>query len=190
MFLVRRPSPAAIARFLSESQHHSLTYAPIGLVNAADPSFDRDETVVTIGRGRPDFERARLALAGWAQFRVGWAELFPMRAPIAVGTDVGVLIHHIGVWSLNGARVVYTTGDAKTGNRFGYAYGTLPSHAEAGEELFEVALDAMSGDVTYRIRAASRPRATLAKAGYPIVRMLQARFRRDSVEAMKRAAGA
>ena len=37
--------------------------------------------------------------------------------------------------------------------------GTLGNHAEAGEELFEVALDEKTGDVTYRIRAMSWPHA-------------------------------
>jgi hypothetical protein len=41
--------------------------------------------------------------------------------------------------------------------------------------------------VKYRIRAISKPQAALARLGQPIVRALQARFRRDSVAAMKRA---
>jgi uncharacterized protein (UPF0548 family) len=71
-------------------------------------------------------------------------------------------------------------------SRFGFAYGTLTNHAECGEELFEVFIDS-SGDVLYRIRATSRPRAALAWLGQPIVRLLQAKFRRDSAAAMKRA---
>ena len=54
--------------------------------------------------------------------------------------------------------------------RFGFAYGTLTNHAEAGEELFEVWLDARTDQVMYRIRAISRPRAVLARLGYRIVR--------------------
>jgi uncharacterized protein (UPF0548 family) len=118
------------------------------------------------------------------QFDVGWMELLPHGASIDVGTNVAVLIRHLGFWSLNGCRVVYHVG---VGARFGYAYGTLSTHAEAGEELFEVSLDAATGDVWYRIRAISRPRAMLARIGTPIVQMLQARFRRDSLSAMRRA---
>jgi uncharacterized protein (UPF0548 family) len=104
-----------------------------------------------------------------------------------VGTVVAVLIRHVGLWSLNGCRVVYDLGESDREIRFGFAYGTLTNHAEAGEELFEVRLDLQTGDVIYRIRAVSWPRAPLARLGRPIVRRLQARFRRDSVEAMKRA---
>jgi uncharacterized protein (UPF0548 family) len=57
----------------------------------------------------------------------------------------------------------------------------------SGEELFDVFLDPASDEVSYRIRAASKPKAALARIGQPIVRALQARFRRDSAAAMKRA---
>jgi uncharacterized protein (UPF0548 family) len=66
----------------------------------------------------------------------------------------------------------------------------LSNHAERGEEIFEVFRGPETGEVGYRIRAASRPRAALARAGYPIVRVLQARFRRDSGEAMRKAVDA
>jgi uncharacterized protein (UPF0548 family) len=95
-----------------------------------------------------------------------------------------VLVEHLGFWSLNGCRIVYSVGDGQTS--FGFAYGTLTNHAEMGEEIFEVSMTE-SDDVTYRIRAASRPRAFLARIGYPYTRISQARFRRDSIAAMKRA---
>ena len=85
--------------------------------------------------------------------------------------------------------MVYRVGDLDRGTRFGFAYGTLTNHAESGEELFEVCLNPDSGAVVYRIRAVSRPRAALARIGYPVTRWLQARFRRDSAEAMRRATG-
>ncbi len=70
--------------------------------------------------------------------------------------------------------------------RFGFAYGTLTNHAESGEELFEVFLDpqrATSSTGFARFVAAGR-----AGARRPTDRAaLQARFRRDSAEAMLRA---
>jgi uncharacterized protein (UPF0548 family) len=88
---------------------------------------------------------------------------------------------------LNGCRVVYHVDSSNGEARFGFAYGTLPNHAEAGEELFEVFVDPATEEVMFRIRASSRPRATLARVGQPIARALQARFRRDSGAAMTRA---
>ena len=86
---------------------------------------------------------------------------------------------------MNGCRVAYHA-DAERHDAFGYAYGTLPNHAESGEELFEVFIDPRTDDVIYRIRATSKPQAMLTWIGQPIVRALQARFRRDSAAAMKR----
>jgi len=134
----------------------------------------------------PQTDAARSALMAWRQFDLGWVEVFPRQAPVAAGSVVAVLIRHLGFWSLNGARVVYEVGSRIEGHRFGFAYGTLTNHAEAGEELFEVFIDPPTGDVVYRLRAASRPRAALARLGKPIVRALQARFRRDSLASMTR----
>jgi len=187
MFLARRPSRVAIDHFLCDSQELPLSYGPVGIVRGETARHDLDEEVVVIGRGEMDFERARAALIAWKQFDIGWVEVFPREAPVAVGTVVAVLIRHLGFWSLNGCRVLYSVGCLNDVARFGFAYGTLTNHAEAGEELFEVFIDPQTDEVMYRIRATSWPRATLARLGQPIVRVLQARFRRHSAAAMKRA---
>jgi uncharacterized protein (UPF0548 family) len=190
MFLVRRPSAAEIGRFLDRSRHLPLSYGPVGLVRQAPDLIRFDEQVVAIGHGKADFERARIALAAWKHFDIGWVELFPKRAAIETGTVVAVLTRHLGFWSLNGARVVYHAGGNDGQAVFGFAYGTLTNHAESGEELFEAFMDRDSGVVSYRIRAVSWPQTALALIGQPIVRFLQARFRRDSAAAMKRATSA
>jgi uncharacterized protein (UPF0548 family) len=187
MFLAFRPSPKQIDRFIQECERLPLSYGPVGIVRTEPVGRRFDEAVVTIGRGAADFRRAQRALRAWKQFDIGWVELFPRCASTAAGTNVAVLIRHFGFWSLNGARVVYGAGHGIEDGLFGFAYGTLGNHAEAGEELFEVALDPRTGDVTYRIRAISWPHALLARIGQPIVRQLQARFRSDSVAAMTRA---
>ena len=190
MFLIRRPSPSDIDRFLDRSRDLPLSYGPIGVVRRPSDGGRFDEQDVTIGHGAVDFERARLALSTWKHFDIGWVALFPRSASIQTGTIVAVLIRHLGFWSLNGARVIYQLGDADDHARFGFAYGTLTNHAESGEELFEVFIDQQSGDVKYRIRAVSWPQSPLTWIGQPIVRLLQERFRRDSAEAMRRAIAA
>jgi len=187
MFLLQRPAPAAIDRFLEASRDLPLSYGPPGIVrdNIADHRFH--EALVRVGHGTADFKRARAALLTWQQFDIGWVEAYPRHAPVAVGTVVGVLIRHLGFWSLNGCRVLYCVSGPDDDMRFGFAYGTLTNHAESGEELFEVFVDPETGDVMYRIRATSWPQAPLALIGHPIARALQARFRLHSIEAMKRA---
>jgi uncharacterized protein (UPF0548 family) len=187
MFLINRPPVSFIERFVERSSRLPLTYSPVGLAHHGGAGYDLDDTVVAIGRGRADFDRARVALAAWTHFDLGWVEVFPRNASIAPDTNVAVLIRHAGFWSLNGARVVYQLEPSDI--RFGFAYGTLPSHAEAGEEIFEIGFNPNSEEVTYRLRAASRPRAPLARIGYPIARGLQAKFRRHSMRVMRRAAG-
>jgi uncharacterized protein (UPF0548 family) len=186
MFFLRRPTDRDIERFVQASRDLPLSYEPVGSARQRRPGFEFDEHVAVVGQGDAAFARAKAALAGWRHFRLGWAELFPCQAPIEPGTVVAVLFRHLGFWSLNGCRVVYRIGDEGAGE-FGFAYGTLPNHAECGEEIFTVTFDPQTGDVSYTIRAVSKPRAALARLGYPVVRLLQARFRRESSQAIARA---
>ena len=111
MFLARRPSLETIDRFLRESQDLPLSYGPIRNRRDGDTARqDLDEATVAIGHGKAEFERARAALMAWKQFDIGWVETFPRHAPVAVGTVVAVLIRHLGFWSLNGCRVLYSVG--------------------------------------------------------------------------------
>jgi uncharacterized protein (UPF0548 family) len=186
VFLVRRPSAADIERFLDRSHDRPLSYGPIGIARHRPNVRGLHEHAAVIGRGARDFQRARAALIAWKHFDIGWVDVFPRRAPVEIGTDVAVLIRHLGIWSLNGARVLYHVAGEGALTAFGFAYGTLTNHAESGEELFEVWLDP-GGDVGYRIRAVSSPQSALARIGRPAVTRLQARFRRDSAAAMARA---
>jgi uncharacterized protein (UPF0548 family) len=187
MFLRARPSPARIEDFLTRSRRLPLSYQPIGIAGLQKSEFRIDEVRGTLGHGPKTFASAKEALLSWHHFALGWVELFPPDAPIEVGTVVAVLVNHLGFWSLNGCRIVYVIGDRDSATQFGFAYGTLSNHAERGEEIFEVSIDPVSQEVSYHIRAASKPRAMLARMGYPLTRALQARFRRDSLQAMQRA---
>ena len=120
-------------------------------------------------------------------FNLGWVRLFPGNTPIEVGESVAVLVRHFGFWSMNACRIVYRIDEDR---RFGFAYGTLQQHAEQGEERFSVAWSAEDDSVTYEILAFSRHKQWQARAAFPITRMLQRRFARDSMAAMKRAAKA
>jgi uncharacterized protein (UPF0548 family) len=187
MFSARRPSPDTIERFVRSSAALPLSYGPPGIVCDQAAGYRFYEAVIRIGHGPSDFERAKAALVAWKQFEIGWVETYPRHKPVVAGTNVAVLIRHLGFWSLNGCRVLYVVGGEEDAGRFGFAYGTLPNHSESGEELFEVYVDSATADVMYRIRATSWPQAVLAAVGHPIARRLQARFRIDSGEAMKRA---
>jgi uncharacterized protein (UPF0548 family) len=116
-------------------------------------------------------------------FNMPWLRLDRTSAPIQVGTDVAVFVHHFGFYSLNACRIVYVVDEEDPVKRFGFAYGTLAEHAESGEERFTVEWD--RGDtIWYDILAFSRPRNLLARLGYPLSRLLQKRFAEDSKAAM------
>jgi len=187
MFLIRRPSQREIEKFLNQSRDLPLSYDPVGIARQTPLGFNADLASTVIGHGREAFERAKIALAHWRHYEMGWVELFPHRASIEPGSVVAVLVRHLGFWSLNGCRVVYGIGDRQTGSSFGFAYGTLNNHAELGEEIFEVRLGPESEEVTYIIQAVSKPHAALARIGYPIARHFQERFRQDSTSALRRA---
>jgi uncharacterized protein (UPF0548 family) len=190
VFLIHRPSQPEIENFLAASRDLPLSYEPVGLAKRPLRGFKVDIAEAVIGRGEQAYERARQALCEWRQFELGWVELFPRSAPTETGTVVAVLVRHHGLWSLNGCRIVYTI-EEQTAEKitFGFAYGTLVNHAEMGEEIFEVLFNLISENVTYSIRAVSKPRAALARLGYPYVRLCQSRFRKDSIAAMRRAIG-
>jgi uncharacterized protein (UPF0548 family) len=186
MFLGHRPSPQEVQAFLAASSQLPLSYDPVGLAERDSNRFRIDAQKVVIGLGEAAFERAAVALTEWKHFELEWIEVCPPSAGIAPGTVVAVVVRHLGFWSMNGCRVVYSI--ARDDPReFGFAYGTLSNHAESGEEIFKVSLHPGSGEVSYVIRAASRPRALLARLGYPVTLSLQARFRRDSAAAIARA---
>jgi uncharacterized protein (UPF0548 family) len=112
---------------------------------------------------------------------LAWIE--PQPIPIEVGAQAGVIIHALGLWWLNAARIVYVIDEPR---RFGFAYGTLPGHAECGEERFLV--EHLADDsVWYDLRAFSQPRYWPARIGKPVVRRLQRRFARLSRAAMQAA---
>ena len=101
---------------------------------------------------------------------------------------MAVLARFVGFWWANACRIIYVVDETEPNCKFGFAYGTLPDHAESGEERFLVEWDRKSGEVYYDILAFSRPHHILARLGYPWVRRVQKRFRRDSAAAMLKAA--
>lgn len=192
MFSFRDPSDDAIRRFLSSQRDLPFSYKEIGASREgeAPPGYAVDSYWVKLGEGPEAYERAVEALRGWRQLDLSWIRRFSPDAPVEVGTTVGVCARHYGFWSLNPARIVYLIEETGDVERFGFGYGTLPGHAERGEERFSVEWNREDGSVHYDVFAFSRPKHSLAWLGYPFTRALQRRFARDSKKAMLVAVGA
>ena len=188
MLSIRRPSTAMMREFLAAQAGLGFSYAAVGATATTPPAgHDVDHTRIKLGEGDAVFSRAKAALGRWDQFRLGWVEAWAEDRPVATGALVAVLARGVGLWWLNACRVVYVVDDAGPVTRFGFAYGTLPGHVEAGEERFLIEWDRASGAVWYDILAFSRPQHWLARLGYPYMRRVQKRFGRESAAAMVKA---
>src|SRR5438067_5733618 len=188
MLLLRKPSPSVLDEFRSKQATLDFTYPAVGATAATPPSgYVVDRTRIRLGDGEDVFRAAGSALGRWDQFRLGWVEACPADAPLRVGEVVAVVARMLGVWWVNACRVVYVVDEDGPVSRFGFAYGTLPGHAESGEERFLVEWDRADDAVWYDILAFSRPRHPLARLGYPLTHRTQQRFARDSAAAMLRA---
>ncbi len=190
MFLIGEPSAARVSLLIDEQRGAPFSYAGVGASRDAPKKvsgYAVDHNRVLLGNGEGAFMRAAEALYAWKMFDLGWVRLLPRGAPVEVGTTVAVLARHHGFRSLNFSRVAYEVCGEEVGVRkLGFAYGTLPEHAESGEERFVVEWHP-DGSVFYDLYAFSRPNHLLSRLGYLFARGLQRRFARGSLAAMARA---
>jgi uncharacterized protein (UPF0548 family) len=185
MFLPEKPSAEQIRRFISRQSKLQFSYPELGASRKTPPSgYTIDHNRIELGTGREVFARAVAALKNWRQFDLGWVRMVPEDTPIEVGAIVAILTRHFGFWSLNVCRVVYLINEDGPVKKFGFAYGTLSSHVEQGEERFTIEWCRDDDSVWYDILAFSRPNKLLMKLGLPLARMLQRRFAKDSLLAM------
>ncbi|HEV3205249.1 MAG TPA: DUF1990 domain-containing protein [Gemmataceae bacterium] len=188
MLALRKPSAEMLREFLAGQAKLDLTYSAVGATATVPPAgYVVDLTRIKLGEGGEVFAAARASLERWEHFRLGWVEAWPPETPVKVGQVVAVVARFFGLWWLNGCRIVYLVNDQGPVKLYGFAYGTLPDHAESGEERFTVEWHAKDDAVWYDILAFSRPQQLLTRLGYPCVRRLQKRFARDSAAAMKKA---
>jgi uncharacterized protein (UPF0548 family) len=188
MLSLRRPTAETMGEFLAAQAKLGFTYPAVGATATVPPEgYTVDHTRIKLGEGEGAFSMARAALGRWDQFRLGWVEVCSPEGPIEAGAVVAVVARLLGLWWVNACRVVYVVDEQDPVRRFGFAYGTLPDHAETGEERFLIEWDRASGAVWYDILAFSRPHRFLARLGYPYTRRVQRRFARESAAAMVRA---
>lgn len=175
------PSAQKIQDFLIQEACLAYTYPEVGASRTGGPDhYDNDHRWVLMGTGEGLWEAAKAALDQWEQFPEPWTRIHPAESPLEVGQNVAVLFRIWGFWFTNSARIVYTIDEP---DRYGFAYGTLPGHVEQGEECFWIERDE-AGNISYHIRAFSKPRFWLARLGYPFARWFQRRFVRQSMAKM------
>lgn len=189
MFYLRAPSEDRILALLDGLRDAELTYAPQGStredLSRPPTGFVLDRYGVELGRGRHVFDRARAALSRIENYPPSFTRIVRRPTKLEPGVRFATVVSHMGFCSVHPCRILYVIDEPA---RFGFGFGTLPGHAESGEERFVVTLEDQS--VRYDVQAFSRPHALLARLGAPVTRAYQRRFQRETVEAMRRASAA
>lgn len=184
MNLLRRPDADEVAAWLYTLSETPLSYDHQGSVDhPPHAGFIIDAHQVRLGIGEACFESACRALDAWVMFPE-WAPVLPHPPPQTPGAVVAMTCQIMGLWWINPCRILRRH-DLIGGldRTHGFTYGTLPPHAECGEERFRVRMDE-TGAVWYEVDAFSRPRHWMARIGFPLARWWQLRFVRDSKAAM------
>src|SRR5262249_35072679 len=132
------------------------------------------------------YDRAVRAMRNWHHFAVQSIGLYPTCPSLEIGTNLIVYAQHFPLlWSVNTCRIVYLIDDRSQNlQRFGYGYGTLPYHAEKGEERFLIEWDLRTDDVSYKISAFSKANQWLVALLSPVAIRIQDSFRFASLQAM------
>ena len=147
---IGRVTPEEIGRALDEARAAEVTYDHVGSTLAPDQWPDRSPYIRqrVLGLGPEDFAAATERLRAWAPQQGIGATVYPPDAPIELGTTIVVELRRGPVAVLVPDRIVAVVDEPQ---RFGFAYGTLPGHAETGEESFLIELtdeDVVTGTVS------------------------------------------
>lgn len=152
---------------LSDLAGKQLTYSEVGATAGEMPAgYHHLRKSAVIGRGRERFDQAAALGMQWGMLRGAGLRVEATTSAAEVGADV---LGHLGPVAAP-CRVVYVVDEP---DRRGFAYGTLPGHAECGEEMFLVRFDPPSGDVIAEVVAFSRHATWWSRLGAPVTSLLQ-----------------
>jgi uncharacterized protein (UPF0548 family) len=152
---------------LNELAALPLTYAEVGATAGPLPAgYHHVQESAVIGHGRRQFEDAAEAGVRWGMLRGAGLRVEATTDVAAVGSEV---IVHLGPVRAP-CRVVYVVDEP---DRRGFAYGTLPGHAESGEELFVVRYEPATDEVYAEVRAFSRHATWWSRLASPFTSLAQ-----------------
>jgi uncharacterized protein (UPF0548 family) len=152
---------------LSDLAALPLTYSEVGATAGPLPTgYHHVQKSAVIGRGRRRFEEAADAGMRWGMLRGAGLRVEATTEVAEVGSEV---IVHLGPVRAP-CRVVYVVDEP---DRRGFAYGTLPGHAESGEERFMVRYDPATHEVHAEVAAFSRHGTWWSRLGSPVTSVIQ-----------------
>ena len=98
--------------FVSRQAQSGFSYPEVGATATGPPRrYNVDHARVRLGQGEAVWSRAVDAIRAWQMFNIPWLRLCWPTSPIRAGTDVAVMVHHFGFWSMNACRIVYVVED-------------------------------------------------------------------------------
>lgn len=157
-------------RRIRQLRARSLTYPEVGgSLDELPAGYHHQQRSLLIGTGRPAFDAAAEQILGW-QMQLGAglrvrAESTRVEADTVV--EVGLGVGPARFWAP--CRILQVVDEPE---RRGFSYGTLPGHAEVGEEAFLVTIDD-DDRVRTQVRAFSRQGPLWARGLDPVVRLVQ-----------------
>ena len=182
------PKQKKLDEFLSKQQKATFSYTEIACTKLEKnqplkipKGYVEDYNFINIGKGDQTWEKAKTTIQQWKHFPPSFTKIYPNTTKIEAGNIVVVMINILGLWCRNPAKIVYTFNKP---NRFGFAYGTLQEHAEQGEEAFWISRNS-NNQITYHLRAISKPKFWAAKLAYPLARKYQRKFALESMQNLK-----
>lgn len=163
-----RLDPEQVEALLTSARHGRLTYDHVRSALGEDtPSGLAERTFTLDVAGRLD--AARTALRRWAPHDGIGATVHPVGRPPVEGDEVLVVAPFGPIQLVAPNRVVAVVDEP---DRVGFAYGTLPGHPEAGEELF-LAERTDPGTLRLTVRIHARPATSLVRLATPLVTRVQ-----------------
>ena len=173
----------ALVMLLNEQSELDVSYSPMGVTDQEHtvPGYHYVHGNIDLGHGQETFERAVRNIQEWKVHQ---------QVGLNVTTECLVVTENVeAVFQLR-YRCLYVTIACrvlrvmKKESSWGFIYGTLPHHAEQGEESFVV--EHLPNDtVRFTVRAHSRPGHPLVKLGSPVARHVQKVINTRYLRAMK-----
>lgn len=173
-----RPSAAERERLLEAAQQADVSYDHVGSTLAPERWPDRSPRARSrvLGHGDEAFATAITRLTAWAPQRALGAGVFPDGVRPTLGATLLVELRLGPLTVVVPDRVVAVVDEP---GRWGFAYGTLPGHAERGEESFLVTQDddgTVTGTVTVDATMGTLAARLAAPVVYGIQRFAVARY--------------
>lgn len=143
------------------------TYPEVGATAGPLPAgYHHVQKAAVIGYGRSRFEEAAAEGMRWGMLRGAGVKVAATSETAVPGAEVIVNLGPVQA----PCRVVYLVDEP---DRRGFAYGTLPGHAESGEELFCVRYDAATDEVMAEVAAFSRHATWWSRLASPVTSLIQ-----------------